>query len=808
MKALLIAEKPSLRRTIESVYNKHKGEIPYELTCLEQRGHLITLKNPSELDESLKTWSWDTLPIHPEDYGGWSYKVIVEPKKGNFSTAKERYADIKKEVLSGKYDFIINAGDPDQEGELLIRIVLSSIGNKLPIKRFWTNATTEQKVLEALKDLKDDEKDPMLVNLLNAAYARQHSDYRFGMNISRAATLKMQAKVSCGRVKTPILGIVCKREEEIANFVPKTVYGVKVIYKNGVEGSLYEDKEGDEDEENEETKGIVWYEDLDDAQDIINSLSDTARAIKFETKKKETLPPKLYKLATIQIAAGKMGYSSSETLAIIQGMYEKGYVSYPRTDCEYMSSTENLPSMLKSASVVPELAPFVDGIDGKAIGKVKGTKKWTNDKALQESGHSALIPTTKAPDFDNLSKEEKDIYTLICRQFVSIFLPPLVQNKTLLLTDIDGYTFKSTGKTLVDKGYTEIFGTTFSDMFIPPMEENDEIDVDDYSLSEKTSTCPKRFTDADLIAACENPNKYLNDPELKKSNKKFKIGTPATRASIIEELINSNKYLERIKEKKTTYIVPTNLGILIFNNLRNCDICKVDMTSSWEDLLEDIRGGKMPLKELEVLMKNNVTKMTMEIKDTEMTVFKSESKELCDCPKCNGKIIIGTKSYFCSNWQEEKGGCKVSIFKDLKKLGTSFTPKDALSLLEGKEITKKLKNDKGSWDQKMYYDFDTCRTEFVKREVVEETFGDCDFICPSCGKKLKESHRRFICANACGFSLWKTICGKELTRDELKSLLEDGDSGLITGLTSKAGKTFNAHLVLKEDKSGTELSFT
>ena len=232
-RALLIAEKPSLRRTIEDVYNKHQSEIPYNITFMEQRGHLLTLKYPNEIDEAQKEWSWENLPFHPEEHGGWQYKIISEKKVGSFLTAEERFKNIREELSSGSYDFVINAGDPDQEGELLVRIVLSAIRNTLPIKRYWSNDTTEEKVLEALQNLRDDDNDPMLKNLLAAAYGRQHSDYRFGMNITRAATLRMGTMVACGRVKTPILAIVCRRENEIKNFKPSTPYGVVANYAEG-----------------------------------------------------------------------------------------------------------------------------------------------------------------------------------------------------------------------------------------------------------------------------------------------------------------------------------------------------------------------------------------------------------------------------------------------------------------------------------------------------------------------------------------------------------------------------------------------
>ena len=224
MKSLLIAEKPDLMRQIQEVYEDNKSSIPYSITFVSLRGHVLRLKNPDELDEEMKQWNWDNIPYFPDERDGWKYTVISEKKEGKFLTLKERFEIVKKEVNSGNYDFIINAGDPDQEGQLLVKQVLHEIKNRLPVKRFWTNDLTESHVIDALVHLRDDDKDTMLINLTKAGYARQHLDYEFGINISRAASLKMNARVACGRVKTVILYIVCKREEEIANFKPKTVY--------------------------------------------------------------------------------------------------------------------------------------------------------------------------------------------------------------------------------------------------------------------------------------------------------------------------------------------------------------------------------------------------------------------------------------------------------------------------------------------------------------------------------------------------------------------------------------------------------
>lgn len=803
MRALLIAEKPSLKRTIEAVYNKHRSEIPYEIKFMEQRGHLITLKTPDEMDETLKTWSWDNLPIHPEEHGGWQYKIIQDKKVGTFLTAKERYIAIKKELDSGNYDFVINAGDPDQEGELLIRIVLASMRNKLPVKRYWSNATTEIKVLEALKNLRDDDHEAMLTNLLLAAYGRQHSDYRFGMNLSRAASLKMGSRVACGRVKTPILSIVCRREKEIANFKPSTSYGVKAEYEEGFNGQLFDNSlisemmSEESTEKTDENANLIWFDSESEAKQLISKLSSTAKVVKSESKRVESYAPKLFKLATIQIAAGRLGYTAAQTLSIIQKLYDSGYLTYPRTGCEYISSSENLSAMLESASCVPELEPYIKSIDPSVIKKVRGTKKWVNDKMLQESGHSALVPTTSAPDFSALSNEEKNIYTLICRQFVAIFLPPLIQDKTLLITDINGYTFKSTGKALVDAGYTKIFDTKFSDMVIPVHKENDVLDIKDFDTVSKTTTCPKRFTDAELIKVCEAPHKFLHDTSLKSLGKHLKIGTDATRASIIEELIVRDKYLQRSKEKKTVYIVPTKIGMTIYENLKDCDICKVDLTGKWELQLDKVRKGELELSELESDMKQHIERLIKDIKDASMTAIKVERAVVTQCPSCGKEIISGPKGFYCSGYKE---GCKIGTYKAI--CDSIITDAEFSKLVTGQTIRKVIKKGTYKWEQQLSYNAQTQKIEFIQTEDSESSY-----LCPKCGTPLKENDKVARCSDECGFVFWKTVCGKILTKEQISKFFSTGSTGLISGLKSKAGKSFKADIVLKYDKSGTEFKF-
>lgn len=798
MRALLIAEKPALRRDIEAVYKKHKDEIPYEMKCMEQRGHLLTLKLPDEIDETQKEWCWENLPFHPEDNGGWQYKVIEEKKQGNFLTAKERYIAIQNELKKNHYDFIIHAGDPDQEGELLINIVLAGLKNKLPVKRYWTNAKTEIKILDALQNLKDDDNDPMLKNLMSAAVCRQHSDYRFGMNISRAATLKLGFRVATGRVKTTMLGIVCKREEEIKNFIPKTTYGIQAVYEDGFTGHayVYNEKSNENEEKEDPTEGMVWFNTKEEAEEEMDKLPSSLVVTKCKKERMETFAPKLFKIATAQIAAGKKGYSASKTLSIIQSLYDKKYVTYPRTGCEYLHSTENLEKMIESAASVPSLKPFIEKIAPDAYAKVRATKKWINDKVVDGEGHSALAPTTQKPDFDSLSQEEKDIYEMICRQFVAIFLPPLVQDKTILETEGGNYTFKSSGKTLISKGFSEIFNTKFTDVEIPEYEEGDELYVENYDVHEKTTVCPKRYTDTDLVGVCEAPHKFLEDKSLKSLGKRLVIGTPATMASIIKELIVKDKYLQVTKEGKKDVLIPTESGTVIYNSLKDCSICKVDMTGEWENKLEEIRKGKSAPEDFEKSIRQDVEDLIDEIKamDIEPLDISPDRKVICKCPECGGDIISGAKGFSCSNWKEK--GCKVGAYAFACE--SRITDKEFSTLLQGEEITKKIKKGSKSWEQKLKYDFTEHKIVFISSEKKDEPTG---FICPKCDGKIIDKGKLLECKDKCGFKLWKITCGKTLTDAQINNLFKNGTTGVIKGLKGKTGNVFDASIILKDDYS-------
>lgn len=815
--ALVLAEKPDLARKIMQVYRDHEGELAYTCEFAAQRGHLVTLMMPDEVEESMKSpWTWDQIPYDPEEHGGWKTKVIEDSvvPGSHFKTSQDRYNIIKKELKSGKYDFVIHAGDPDQEGELLVRLVLEKAGNTLPVRRFWTNDLTESHILNALKNLLDDDTDPMLNNLLNAAYARQHSDYRFGINISRAATLQMggQVRVSCGRVETPILAIVCRREQEIRDFKPKTVYGVKVRYQEGFTGTLFDESAKSDSETDEDAKqGIVWFDTEKEAEDLIRTLPKKGTVLSYTTKRKETYAPKLFKLATLQIEAGKIGISDKTTLDALQALYEAGYLSYPRTDCEYLSSAEDFTGILRSLWPDPAFTPYLAGLTPDKINSVRTKKRWINDKALQESGHSALRPTTKVPDRTTLTDVQNTIYDLVCKRFIAIFLPPQLTDQTRMVADFGGSTFLSTGKTQIDPGYTVIFGTKAQDTKIPPHKKGDILTADRFEPSEKTSVCPKRFTSPDLIAVCENPAKYLDDKALKALGKRLKIGTPATRSGIIRKLIDTYRYMEEKQDgKRKSVIFPTETGEAIIHNLFGFDICKVDMTGYWEEELELVRTGKKKLEDVEKEMKDSVAKMVAEIKDTPMEPLArggGSASIVCKCPECGGNILSGAKGFYCSNYKTLE--CKAGAYRIIA--GSRVTDKEFAKMMAGEKVKKKLKTKTGkTWEQELEYDSSEHKIIFVKAAVTATSHE-----CPFCHTMMEKSGDALRCPgkNAdgtdCGFRLYTNVSKHVLSDEDIDKLLAGQKAGPFFDFWSdKKKKKFAASLVFDKDTKRIKFDFS
>lgn len=820
-KGLAICEKPKVARTIGEVYKIHKNDIPYELEFVAQRGHLLRLLNPDEANEEYKTWSWENLPITEQTLNGWQYVVTKESKKKdetrNFLTSQERFDNIKAHLNSGKYDFVLHIGDPDREGQLLIDLVLEKLGNKLPVMRYWQNALTEEKILSTLQNLRSNDED-FFQNTLKAGKARQHADYLVGMNGSRATSIKMTSRVPVGRVKTTLLAAICRRELEILNFKPETVYGVQSNYIVGFSGKLFnqadidDTNEKDVEEDKEQSSGLVWFKTKEEAEEFISTTSKEGIVSKKTEKQVQTFANNFFKLSTLQSEAEKrFGYNTDKTKDIAQSLYEDGLLTYPRSTCEYLDSTETLDVYLKSLVAIPHLIAFLKQVDTQAIQRVKSTKKWINNKEVSNSGHSAIVPTSKKANLDNLTEEQRNVYILVAERYLAAFLPPLVQNKVDLVVTIDNTkTFTSKGKTLVSKGWTELYGRAINDVEVPDLKEGDVVVVKDFEVPTKTSQCPKRYTSGTLTDWCENPTKDLDDKSLKSKLKKLKIGTPATLSEAIKTLIYIDKQVALKKEGKNQVLYPTEEGMTIYKNLSeiNFSLLEVDTTGSWEIALEEIIEGSRSFEDFEKEIQNFVNAMILEIKNSNMTTITSKfSKEVVSrCTKCGGDIIQTDKSFYCSGYKENN--CMSGGFRNIG--GHSITKEEFKKLQQGEDLVFDAVFQKKGTKRKQKYKQRVRLNESGTIESVKNHYVVMETPCPACGKRLFEGDNAYICEGVkdktCQFYLNKITGDVVLQQEDIDLIIKGEDSREIKNFVyydqnGKKKSTYNAILYVdKTDK--------
>lgn len=776
MKALLIAEKPSLMRTIQDVYR----QINYPDTIIFKSfaGHIIGLKNPKDygvvdgVDWSNKLWNEDMIPMIPNKF---LYQVS--------SDKKAMYRDLTNEIASGDYDYIINACDPDREGNHIFQLFYNYSKCTLPIKRFWTNDLSFGNVENALRNLRydGDGLKPDLKHLTESAILRAWSDWLFGMNFTIGVSLQMHTTVKIGRVKTATHMMLAQREDEIKNFVPKTTYELESIYKENFSGTLFDEN------------GNIRFEKKDDADDILKKLGQTAIVESITTKKETTQAPQLYKLSDLQTDASKMfGYNADKVLDVAQSLYEKKVLSYPRTDCRYVGTelTKGFSTLLKSVATLKELEPYIKNLSKQDLDNVAKNKRYVNDKELAKSGHYALSPTSVRPSWQTLTQEEKNILTIVYKRFLAIFLPPMICNKTTLITNNNTYTFKTTGKELISKGYTEIYGTNIIDNLLPNLKKGDIVNVDKFEMKEKTTTAPPRYTQGTLIAAMENPAKFLEDDNLKEIIKeKQGIGTQATRSTIIRNLLD-DKYVEEKKGKgKASYLYVTDLGMKIYENLKGEDFASVDMTGVWEEKLSKVAEGTYSFASYESELRQYVKDTVKHIKQMNLNKYNSSKNVIGKCPICGKDFIEGKNGYFCSN-----ENCDFHIGK--KILQATISKTEVLKLIEGKE-TKEMKfvrNNGEEFKSKLHLEKD--QLKFGNSSNKKES----DVLCPNCGEHIIDTGKFFICKNyknPCNFCLSHTLNGATFTISDIEKML-DGEM-IEKEFTWKSGKKSTNKVSIQEE---------
>lgn len=781
-KALLIAEKPSLMRDVQNVYQKRgfKDQIDF----IAFHGHSMKLGEPGEQNEDWNKWDINLLPMIPEKF---KYKV------NDVNT----FNAIKKKIKEGNYDYLINCCDPDREGCAIFHTFYQYLNCKLPVQRIWILDTTEDNIYVALNNMQDDLKTPMLVNMTKSSLLRAEFDWLVGMNFSRAVSLRSNASkgVAIGRVMTPTLKMIVDRELEIKNFIPKDSWVIKGLFDKKFDGIYF----------TEESKDGVKFDTEQEARNYANNICKDGVVESVEKKKETKYAPNLYSLGDIQKDANRSyGYTFQETLDIIQALYEKKLLSYPRTDCRFLSSklAESFPKMLKAISSIGELSKVVNQIldNNDLIKKTMNNKKYVDDKKV--TAHYAITPTGAPFQYDNLTESEKNIMLLVAKRLVAIFLPPIISQKTVVISKFGEDRFKTNGSILLDKGYSVIYGTSFNQNEIPPINKGDKLSLENIELIKKTTTPPNRYTDGSLGEAMMYAGKFTDDADEKAILKEVEgIGTPATRASIMEKLITTKTV---VRKGKTFY--PTDYGISLILNLKGKAVTSVEMTAKWEALLKKVEEGEIK----DIQFKNSMNKYIRE----EVEVFKKSSFDLegiesrksggnviGKCPVCGEDVIEGKDYYFCKNYKKT---CKLIVGKTT--MGAKISKKDLVLLLAGKETSEKSftfkdgKKGKG----KLILDKEGL-LRFAGKSGGANTVKVIEGVkCPKCGSIMKETNSFYLCEkykDGCDFLIGKKIMGADITKEDFLNILDGKETEEKEFYFEKSKSKGKGKLKLKADKS-------
>ena len=670
---VVIAEKPSVARDIARVLGCKKngngfiaGDNNYIITWAV--GHLAVLCEPEDYDKKYKKWYFRDLPIVPD-------KMIIKPAKAT----EDQFNIIKNLINSPKTDLLICATDSGREGELIFRYIYELAKCNKPFKRLWISSMTDEAIKNGFANLKDGND---YDKLYESAKCRSEADWLVGINASRAFSVMYNTNLSIGRVQSPTLGIIVDRQKEIDSFDVKTYYEVQAIYDNFL-GVWFREVNGIRD-----TKIILKEE----ADKIVSTVSKKDGVVSLvESEEKQIPPPLLYDLTELQRDANKKyGFSAEKTLNIVQDLYEKRKaVTYPRTDSRYLSDdmVKIIPIILKRINFEP-YSKFLSYVF--SLEKLPITKRIVDNSKITD--HHAIIPTNSNINTTNFSKEEKQVFDLIARRFISVFYPYNIYTITRIIVTCENENFISKGKTIKQAGWTALYEgqensdskpktkrgkknqTDDEDQILPDLSKGDIVKIKEAKAVDKKTKPPSPYTEATLLSAMEHAGRFVENEELKEKLKDSGLGTPATRAGIIERLISVG-YMKRAGKS----LVPTDKGKKLMSIIPP-ELRSPETTGKWEKGLESIYKGNMqPERFMQSIIKfvNFLVKeseiLASKDKDTQDFVFDNVKKNIPEkslgiCPVCKkGYIFENSKAFYCSRWQQ---GCKFTVWKNsLSKSG-------------------------------------------------------------------------------------------------------------------------------------------
>ena len=762
-KALIICEKPSVATDVAAAlpgkFSKRDDffEGPDSIVAFAV-GHLVEQVDPDAYDPKFKKWRYEDLPIVPE-----TFKYEARDAR-----AAKQLKALHKLMGSAEIDHFVNACDAGREGELIFKLILQTApkaAKSKPVERAWFSSMTKAAIKDAFEHLRDD---AQMRPLEEAARARSEADWLVGMNATRAATTKAGSArkvLSLGRVQTPTLAMIVRRDLEIDAFVPEDYWEVEAQFAGGASTYLGLWHEGS-------TTRLLAAEPAEAIVAATRGVKGTVESV--ETKPQTDQAPLLYDLTTLQREANsRFGFSAQRTLSTAQALYDQHkLLTYPRTNSRYLT-TEMIDELRPTAAQVgaagPEYADaarYVVNLDKLPLGRV------VNDAKVGD--HHAIIPTNADQGLGGLNRDERRLYDMVARRFLAAFHPPAKLERTVVETRVGDHLFRSRGKVLIEAGWRAVYGEEATpqadaapdeerDQSLPKLAAGDDVMCTDVSALAKRTKPPGRYSDNTLLRAMETAGKLVEDDEVADAMKDAGIGTPATRAATIERLIDA-EYVER----EGRGLRATEKAVGLVTMLGDHLLTSPELTGRWEQRLNQIERGE----ERHADFRREIESFTREVvewfADRTRDDLRVERRPLAPCPTpgCEGTIVEYPKSYGCNSYtSKEETGCGYTLWKQMN--GKAVSREEALEHIAAGRSSKDL--------------------------VVErETLGTCPT--PDCGGDIVERTKSYGCTSwksrtetGCGFVIWKRVRGQkdEVDVETARQMVADGTTNAAASPSSE-----------------------
>ncbi|MGN6666917.1 MAG: DNA topoisomerase III [Trinickia sp.] len=806
-KALIIAEKPSVANDIARAlggFTKHDEYYESDEYVLSSAvGHLLEIAAPEEYEVKRGKWSFAHLPVIPPHFD-------LNP----IAKSESRLKVLNKLIKRKDVERLINACDAGREGELIFRLIAQHANAKKPVQRLWLQSMTPAAIRDGFAHLRSDAE---MQPLADAARCRSEADWLVGINGTRAMTA-FNSKgggfflTTVGRVQTPTLSIVVEREEKIRRFVPRDYWEVRaefVCAGGFYEGRWFDAKFKRDEFDPEKRDSRLWS--LAAAESVVAACREHIGTVSEESKPSTQLSPALFDLTSLQREAnGRFGFSAKNTLGLAQALYEKHKVlTYPRTDAralpeDYIGTVQSTLEMLKDSN---NYLPFAKQVLDK--GWVKPNKRIFDNSKI--SDHFAIIPTLQAPKA--LSEPEQKLYDLVVKRFLAVFFPAAEYRVTTRITEVAGHHFKTEGKVLVEPGWLQIYGreTSGEDANLVPVQKDEKVKTDKIAAHGLTTKPPARYNEATLLSAMEGAGKLVEDDELREAMAAKGLGTPATRAAIIEGLLGE-KYLVREGRE----LIPTAKAFQLMTLLRGLGVKELtapELTGEWEYKLSQMERGNLARD----AFMQEIARMTQTIvkraKEYDSDTIPGDYATLATpCPNCGGQVKENYRRFACTQ-------CEFSISKIPGS--RQFETEEVETLLAQKEIGPlsgfrskmgrpfsailKLSFDDETKNYKLEFDFGQ-DAGGEDGEVPDFSGQESVGACPKCHARVFEHGMSYVCENSvanpktCDFRSGKVILQQEIAREQMAKLLGEGRTDLLTGFkSSRTGRNFKAYLVKQSD---------